>query len=121
MISIVTGLEPGVPGKPWTAQEVKVIRMKLKIIWQFAVKITQQFDPNSQKSNIKDQGYLYDPNNDTTVPDCIDPSERLCAQWWGEGRRRQDIAFNERKMLRLAFHDCVPYEDGTNAFGYLHE
>ena len=113
MISIVTGLEPGVPGKPWTAQEVKVIRMKLKIIWQFAVKITQQFDPNSQKSNIKDQGYLYDPNNDTTVPDCIDPSERLCTQWWGEGRRRQDIAFNERKMLRLAFHDCVPYEDGT--------
>ena len=29
------------------------------------------------------------------------------------GGERQDIAFNERKMLRLAFHDCVPYEDGT--------
>lgn len=23
------------------------------------------------------------------------------------------IAFNERKMLRLAFHDCAPYADGS--------
>ena len=113
MISIVTGLEPGVPGKPWTAQEVKVIRMKLKIIWQNAVRITQQFDPNNQKSNVKDQEYLYDPNNHTTVPDCINESKGMCPQWWGGNRRNDDIAFKERKMLRLAFHDCIPYEDGT--------
>ena len=27
--------------------------------------------------------------------------------------RLDDLAFTERKMLRLAFHDCVPFTDGT--------
>ena len=25
----------------------------------------------------------------------------------------RDISFQERKAVRLAFHDCVPYKDGT--------
>ena len=85
------------PGKPWTTHEVKVIGMKLKIIWQDAVRITQQFDPNNLKSNINDQEYLYDPNNHTTVPDCINESKGMCPQWWGGNRRNDDIAFKERK------------------------
>ena len=27
--------------------------------------------------------------------------------------RLDDLAFNERKMLRLAFHDCVPFADNS--------
>ena len=56
---------------------------------------------------------MYDPDKVTTVRDCKDPEEDKCKMWWGPKRRSQDIAFNERKMLRLAFHDCFLYEDGT--------
>ena len=59
------------------------------------------------------QDFLYDPNGNTTIRDCKDPKESKCKDWWGPQRRSQDIAFNERKMLRLAFHDCFLYEDGS--------
>ena len=58
------------------------------------------------------QDFLYDPNGNTTIIDCIDPENSKCKiEWWGPKRRSLDIAFNERKMLRLAFHDCFLYQN----------
>ena len=82
-------------------------------IWEDSIEITQLFDPNNTQSRLEDQEYLYDPDGDTQYADCYDITEKNCKNWWGSKRRSQDIAFNERKMLRLAFHDCFLYEDGT--------
>ena len=62
--------EAGQPGKQWTAQEVKVIRLKLKKIWDNAIEITKQFDPDVKQeepklwpSGLKDmKAYEYDYN-----------------------------------------------------------
>ena len=127
--------EAGQPGKQWTAQEVKVIRLKLKKIWDNAIEITKQFDPDVLKlwpsklkedmkayeydynlTNQEDVEYLYDPEHEMSIPDCDGTKgfeDKLCKKFWAKKRREEDIAFNERKTLRLAFHDCVPYEDGT--------
>ena len=47
LLSFTCGLEPGVPGKAWTPQEVNAIRLKLRKIWDNDVAITQLFDPNN--------------------------------------------------------------------------
>ena len=87
---------------------MKVIRLKLRKIWENAVKITQLFDPKYGNADDFYEEYLYDPNGNTTINDCKPQMQNKgnCANWWGEKRRSQDIAFTERKMLRLAFHDC---------------
>ena len=103
--------------------------MKLRVIWDDAIEITKQFDPDvsisteiehgkfyesdHSKSKPENVEYLYDPTRSQSIPDCSNPSHPLCENFWGPPRRSEDMAFNERKMLRLAFHDCVPYEDGT--------
>ena len=33
--------------------------------------------------------------------------------------RKGSIVFNEPKAVRLAFHDCMPYEDGGGCDGCL--
>ena len=120
---------PNKPGKEWTLNETKIIRLKLRVIWDDAIEITKQFDPDvsisteiehgkfyeSDHSKAKPENveYLYDPTRSQSIPDCSNPSHPLCENFWGQPRRSEDMAFNERKMLRLAFHDCVPYEDGT--------
>ena len=58
--------------------------------------------------------YLYDPKGKLAKADCDKTKEANCGGWFDDDwRRSEDYAFTERKMLRLTFHDCVPYEDGT--------
>ena len=58
--------------------------------------------------------YLYDPDGKLAKADCDKRNEANCGGWFDDDwRRSEDYAFTERKMLRLTFHDCVPYEDGT--------
>ena len=91
---------------------MKVIRLKLRKIWQNAVNITQTFDPKYGNLTKENEGYLYDPLKNTTENNCKNKQNRNCVDWWGQRRRSKDIAFTERKMLRLAFHDCFPYNNG---------
>ena len=94
---------------------MKAIRWKLRKIWENAVEITQLFDPLYGNGTNYYEGFLYDPKNETQENDCKDEKKvgSNCETWWGTRRRSMDIAFSERKMLRLAFHDCFRYEDGT--------
>ena len=100
------------PDEAWNSTVQKIIRLKLRTIWNDPIGTIRKFDPNHKDFDQEYGKYLYDPNQDTTLPDCKDPNEALCKKWWGTTRREQDISFNERKMLRLAFHDCSPYENG---------
>ena len=36
---------PNEPDEVWTSHVVKVIRLKLRVIWDDAIEITKQFDP----------------------------------------------------------------------------
>ena len=47
LLSLTWGLEPGVPGKAWTPEEVNAIRLKLRKVWDNDIAITQLFDPNN--------------------------------------------------------------------------
>ena len=37
----------------------------------------------------------------------------MCSQSWLSGKRESNMAFKEPKAIRLAFHDCMPYTDGS--------
>ena len=57
--------------------------------------------------------FVYDPQNITVISDCnIKPFTTQCFLAWCE-QRTDDIACTPRKLLRLAFHDCVPYLDDS--------
>ena len=109
------GRNPTDPGKQWGDAEMRAIRWKLRKIWENAVEVTQLFDPSYGNEIQKYKEFLYDPKGDTTINDCKPEKQKNsnCEAWWGEARRSKDIAFSERKMLRLAFHDCFLYENGT--------
>lgn len=72
----------------------------------------------SKNGNSK---YLYDPDMSTVKPNydkC--KSKAACDEEWEKRFKR--LMFNPRKMLRLAFHDCVGYKDdpkGTGCDGCL--
>ena len=56
--------------------------------------------------------YVYDPTRITVEPNCKDLTRGQCKSAW-TSQRNADIEFLPRKVLRLIFHDCIPYEDGT--------
>ena len=64
-------------------------------------------EPSAPKANTN---YLYDPKHRLSTPDC-DLKKDLCKIWWQDGPRQRNMAFSEPKAIRLAFHDCMPYED----------
>ena len=112
LATIVLQIEghPGVPGLEWSSEVIKITQYRLRKFWSFPLQNTKKFDP---KNNAIYPEYVYDPTNITIEPNCDFEADRNCQNWWGNYNRGQDIAFNERKMLRLAFHDCVPYQDGS--------
>ena len=46
-----------------------------------------------------------------STKDCGDKG--LCSTYWAYDLRLGNIAFTERKAIRLAFHDCIPYDNGA--------
>ena len=132
MAKVVVGI-PGQPGKEWTPQEVKIIQEKLKRLWDKPIKILEDFDPLEDNAEFKD--FVFDPTEKTMRPDCQcccpecamstypnctaakipKPNEcqyadnNMCRSAWNKNGRKGQLAFDERKMLRLAFHDCVKY------------
>merc|ERR1719411_1982175 len=58
-----------------------------------------------------DEDWLYDPTKRLTTVDC-DDSQTMCRTYWGD-KRVSNLGFSPTKAIRLAFHDCIPYEDGT--------
>ena len=112
LATIVVQIEghPGVPGVEWSSEVIKIMQYKLRRFWSYPFQNTRRFD---LKYNAIYRKYVYDPTNITIEPNCDFEADENCQNWWGEFNRGRDIAFNERKMLRLAFHDCAPYEDGS--------
>ena len=104
----------------WSELRAQIIKEKLITLWDNQYKYTTSIvdkhfeDVNSRLSEksvgAKNGDWLYDPTEKLTTLDCID-SEDLCRTYWSD-KRTSNLAFSETKAIRLAFHDCVPYEGG---------
>ena len=114
-------LERGSPGIPWTDEQASIIKDKLIKLWGSHMKYTKtlvgtHFKAEDEKlepyyEDAYDEDWLYDPTKRLTTVDC-DDSESMCRTYWGD-KRVSNLGFSPTKAIRLAFHDCVPYEDGT--------
>ena len=65
-----------------------------------------------ERNNQNYSKYVYDsdPVFNLDQPNC-DLVEKKCNVSWNK-ERDEDIALTPRKILRLAFHDCAPYQNG---------
>ena len=65
-----------------------------------------------ERNNQNYSKYVYDsdPVFNLNKPNC-DLAEKKCNVSWIQ-ERDEDIALTPRKILRLAFHDCAPYQNG---------
>merc|ERR1712018_282144 len=111
--------QPGTPGAPWTEEQAEIIRAKLYRLGKKSMMYTKDVDLiESTSGNSK---YLYDPDMTTVTPDyskCV--SDQACDQRFA--KRLNKLKIGPNKLLRLAFHDCVGYQDdpqGTGCDGCL--
>ena len=102
---------PGTPGVKWTEAQAKIIQEKLYRLWKTSWGTLQDFDFNN--TDATDTDYMYDPNRRLSTLDCEIRGDDMCSQSWFSGKRESNMAFKEPKAIRLAFHDCMPYTDGT--------
>ena len=99
-----------IAGVPWKEDWANILRNKILTLWADYRSILIDFDSYDGKTG-SNHDYVYDPNLILSTPNC-DTSERSCSCWQPKSRKRH-IPFQERKAVRLAFHDCIPYEDGS--------
>ena len=105
----------------WSESRAEIIKVKLITLWDSQYKYTttlvdKHFEDKDSRLvetsvGAKNGEWLYDPTEKLTTLDCSDV-EDLCRTYWSD-KRTSNLAFSETKAIRLAFHDCVPYEDGT--------
>ena len=113
----------GAPGIPWSEDLVKKVHTKIDYLLANGIEITKRFDlyPNRSNTNEEYTRYVYDPT-DITIEERCNMTDDQCNVSWSPEVRDEDIAFSSRKLLRLAFHDCLPYAnpgDGNACDGCL--
>ena len=57
--------------------------------------------------------YLHEDDMRLSKVDCDRKNDVQCKSSWMTGVRLDDIAFTPSKAMRLIFHDCQPYVDGS--------
>ena len=91
VLSVAGEYSPGSPGGEWTLEELLIVRAK---IWSLL------YDNSDwQTSAIA----IY-----KSIPETELPIKGLPTAW-----RDQGLRFFPAKLLRLSFHDCVKYKDGS--------
>ncbi len=100
-------------GVPWTEEQASIIASKVRFLWVEYKTAFDSFDETTNPNSAVNSQFLYDPDHRLSTPDCDHPEHFRCYEWTTGETRRSDLSFRERKAIRLAFHDCVPYEDGS--------
>ena len=114
LLSLVASTLSNPLSNPWTEDRANIIRDKLLFMWQNIEPTSKDFD---ERYTGPYKGYLWDPNRATYERNC-NAEKSLCKQWYDEigdrynGRLNRN-GFTPSKALRLAFHDCIPYKDGS--------
>ena len=118
LVALVKGdtYVPGTPGAPWSSEVASIIRNKLFQLWRTDVypSNVKQFDQmvHGKNGNPGFTDYLHEDDMRLSKIDC-DINNDQCRSSWLTGVRLDDIAFTPSKAMRLAFHDCQPYVDGS--------
>ena len=97
-------------GVEWEQEWVDKIRGKIEFLWEKPQNIENKFNAETGEFG----NYVYDPNGDTTrVPyeKCV--SKEKCDHIFSD--REQKFQFSPEKVLRLVFHDCIPYKGENGA------
>ena len=103
------------PGVEWDQEWVEKIRGKIEFLWDRKGFIRNKFNmDNGEYGN-----YVYDPDWVTVTVDpfgkCADgeKEQKKCVQVFGE--MDEKLQFSPAKVLRLVFHDCIPYKGENGA------
>ena len=91
----------------------KIVYAKIDYLLANGIEITNRFDLANATADPEYTKYVYDPTAITTTNDCLNKTHHKCVEAWVTSRPA-DIAFSARKLLRLAFHDCIPYKNGNH-------
>jgi len=109
---------PDVPGVEWSDTVISVMRKKIDLLFDKPKKyVWGKFSLNSSATDYNK--YVYDPTGQTLYPPrdrCIDPDpEGKCDHIFNSIEDKHQLDFSAEKVLRLAFHDCIPYitEEGV--------
>merc|ERR1719510_1991405 len=104
----------GQPGAPWTSKEAMIVKRKILKAWSKGetTRLMTSFDVGNP--DAKDRDYVYDPLLNTTTPPTWDMVEETMDEFSKEMLKSMPakFSFSPKKMLRLAFHDCIPYMSG---------
>jgi len=106
---------PGTPGIQWTEDQASIIQAKIVYLFEQKTSIINKFDKMLGGNGAVDADYVFDPTKRLSTKDCN--TDGQCESAWNS--RKGSIMFNEPKAVRLAFHDCMPYEDGGGCDGCL--
>ena len=94
--------QPGTPGGYWTEEEIDIVQQKVRYL----------VNPDNLKAIFNDKGRF---------PDIVDLTYGNV--WWGPDdernkwqntsfkRAHRELIASTHKLIRLAFHDCVPNID----------
>ena len=93
---------------PWTEDRANIIRDKLLFLWENDIATAMEFD-GRYNGSYKD--YLYDPDQRTYTKKIF--ANGKADDQFKENIRLHAVGFTPSKALRLAFHDCIPYKDGS--------
>ena len=104
--------QPGTPGAPWTENQAVIIRNKILYLWRTDVYMKNVENFDFKNPDATDTDYIYDPDRHLSELDC-DINKMMCRTGWAKNARLDSIAFSPEKAIRLAFHDCQPYVDGS--------
>ena len=108
----------GTPGSAWTKEEVDIVREKIKEMvnignWRgikHASEDPDEPDTYNGTPRFVQDGTLSDDNDNNLS----NTEHKFCCGWQLTDINRGQVPTTS-KVIRLAFHDCVPYvdEDGT--------
>ena len=116
------GYVPGSPGAAWTEEEVRVVQEKVGLANMSTIFVSQvrlMINPDNADSLYKWNPRFPDIVNEVygNVWKPEDPSNK---HWFNHSftRAHPELAPTGRKLIQLAFHDCLKYSDDKgNSFG----
>ena len=110
LILVHIATSANVPGVEWSQEWIDKIRGKMEFLWDRRGFLAGKFNAETGEYGH----YVYDPEGDTTrIPYEKCTTKEKCDHAFSD--RDAKFQFSAEKVLRLVFHDCIPYkgEDGA--------
>ena len=116
---------PGIAGADWTDEEVELVKEKLWSVMSNPDRFVKIF--SGKKKKKKEQcgeacwkdcdAFDKDPTTHPFCPHCDDVPDggidQCCTGWCDTKNSMRTIRPSATKFVRLGFHDCLKYQDGS--------